>query len=165
MIFLTVGPNAPFDRLVRAMDDLLDTQDPGDEIYAQIGDSTYRPRHFPAVPWMSPSVFDRHLQQASAVISHAGMGTIRLACEWGKPLLVMPRQRALGEAAFDYQRALAARLEAGGHLLVAHDVGELATKLIQLKSFVPEPRDVDPGGVAERIERFVRSADRHCSRR
>jgi UDP-N-acetylglucosamine transferase subunit ALG13 len=159
MIFLTVGTQFPFDRLVRDVDNFLDTHELGEEIFAQIGNSTYKPRHFEAAAALEKEAFDRYFQQASAIIAHAGMGTITMALDHGKPLLAMPRLKKHGEVVNDHQVALAEEFEAIGHILVAHNASELATKLPQLKSFVPKRRVANVEAVAERIRSFVKSID------
>lgn len=160
MILLTVGSEAPFDRLVRGVDDVLDEYDLGHEIFAQIGDGTYKPRHFETIASLDAVTFARCFQEASAIISHAGMGIINLACDSGKPLLVVPRQRRFGEARFGSQQGLADRFEAGGHILVARSANELAVELTRLTSFVPQPRVLSASAVAERIGSFIQSIDR-----
>ncbi|MDI9433168.1 MAG: glycosyltransferase [Sedimentisphaerales bacterium] len=160
MIFLTVGAQSSFDRLVRAVDDFFDTHDLNDEVFAQIGNSGYKPRNFDAVASLDATTFDRRFGQASAIVSHAGMEKITLACEHGKPLLAMPRLKRLGEIVDDHEAALADEFEALGHILVAHKASELAAKLTRLKSFSPQPRTASPGVVAERIRCFVRSIER-----
>jgi len=157
MIFLTVGTQFPFDRLVRDVDNFLDEHELGEEVFAQIGSSSYKPRHFEAVAALEKEAFDQYFRQASAIIGHAGMGTITMALDYGKPLLAMPRRKKHGEVVNDHQVALADEFEAIGHILVAHNPSELATKLTQLKSFVPKPRVADVEAVAERIRSFVKS--------
>jgi UDP-N-acetylglucosamine transferase subunit ALG13 len=141
------------------VDDFLDTHELGEEIFAQIGNSTYEPRHFEAAAALEKEAFDRYFQQASAIIGHAGMGTITMALDHGKPLLAMPRRKKHGEVVNDHQVALAEEFEAIGHILVAHNASELATKLTQLKSFVPKRRVANVEAVAERIRSFVKSID------
>ncbi len=155
MIFLTVGTQFPFDRLVKAIDDLCERGLIHESIVAQIGDSTYQPRHFEAVASLDKSAFDRNFQQASAIIGHAGMGTITMALENSKPLLAMPRRKKYGEVVNDHQVMLAIKFEALGHLLLARDETELADKVEQLKSFVPRPRQVNPDAVTRRISAFL----------
>jgi beta-1,4-N-acetylglucosaminyltransferase len=155
MIFLTVGTQFPFDRLVKAVDDLFDRDLIHEPIVAQIGDSKYRPRNFEAVASLDKSEFDRNFQQASAIIGHAGMGTITMAMENSKPLLAMPRRKKYGEVVNDHQVMLAIKYEALGHILLARDETELPDKIVGLKSFVPRPRKVDPDAVARRIDVFL----------
>jgi len=161
MIFLTVGTQFPFDRLVRAVDDCCGALELNEEVFAQIGDSTYAPRHFEAASSLDKETFDRHVQEASAVIGHAGMGTITMALDHGKPLLAMPRLKKYGEVVNDHQVALAEEFEALGHILVAHDADELARKLTQLKSFTPKRRAASVDAVAERVRCFVQSVERN----
>lgn len=155
MIFLTVGTQFPFDRLVKAIDELCDRGLIHEQIVAQIGESQYRPRRFEAVVSLDKSAFDRNFQQASAIIGHAGMGTITMALENSKPLLAMPRRKKYGEVVNDHQVVLAIRFEALGHILLARDETELPDKIERLKSFVPRPRKVDSDAVAERINAFL----------
>lgn len=155
MIFLTVGTQFPFDRLVKAVDDLAGEGILAGEIFAQVGDSTYQPRHFQAVGALDKKAFDGYFRSASAVISHAGMGTITMALDHGKSLLVMPRRKKFQEVVNDHQVGLADRFARLGHLLVARDETELADKARQLGSFIPQPRRADPEAVARRIVRFL----------
>ncbi len=159
MIFLTVGTQFPFDRLVRAVDEWLDHDSFGEEVYAQMGESAYVPRHFEAVASLDKAAFDQRFQQASAIISHAGMGTITMALEHGKSLLAMPRLKRYREVVSDHQGPLAEKFEALGHILLARDERELDGKFRQLRTFVPRPRKADPGAVAGRIGRFLESLD------
>ena len=90
MIFLTVGTQFPFDRLVTAIDVAIDQSLLNIEIFAQIGESSYKPRNFEAVPFLKKTLFDKHFSEADSIISHAGMGIITMALEHRKPLIVMP---------------------------------------------------------------------------
>jgi beta-1,4-N-acetylglucosaminyltransferase len=157
MIFLTVGTQFPFDRLVRTIDDLVGEGVVSDTVFAQIGDSTYAPRHFEAVASLDKQAFDEQFAKASAIISHAGMGTVAMAMDLGKPLLAMPRRPELGEVVNDHQEALAVKFALSGYILLALDEKELPEKVRQLKSFVPTRRESNPDSVAQRISRFLDS--------
>lgn len=157
MIFLTVGTQFPFDRLVKAVDELVGRNGFDEEIYAQIGDSSYQPRNFKAIPLLEKKVFDKHISEASCIISHAGMGTITMALDNKKPLLVMPRLKKSGEVVNDHQVGIARRFEQLGHILVAYDVEDLPDGIRRLKNFVPRKRKVSPHAVTNRIRRFLNS--------
>ena len=155
MIFLTVGTQFPFDRLVEAVDIAFGNGLLNSDISAQIGDSSYRPKYFSAVSRMDKEIFDEHVREASAVISHAGMGTISMALDMNKPLLVMPRQRKYGEHVNDHQMSIARKFEELGHLLVAYEPEELPEKIGQLKTFELTKRQATPEAVASRIRGFL----------
>lgn len=154
MIFLTVGTQFPFDRLVRAVDEAL-----GDgfteEVFAQVGDSSYEPRNFRAVTSLDKHEFDTCFHEASGIIGHAGMGTICMALEQGKPLLVLPRRKEFGEVVNDHQVAIARKFDQLGHVLAAYEAEELAGKMGLLKTFVARPRQASPDAVARRIADFL----------
>lgn len=155
MIFLTVGSQFPFDRLVRAVDQAFESGQLNGEMYGQIGDTSYQPRNFRAVPYMEKQAFDDYMQKASAIISHAGMGTISMALDRDKPLLVMPRLKRHGEAVNDHQIAIVRKFEELGHMLVAYDTDELPEKIRRLKTFVLTKRAARPEAVARRIAEFL----------
>jgi len=156
MIFLTVGTYPlPFERLVKAVDIAITKRLIEEEVFAQIGLSCYRPQNMGYVEMLHKEDFDSYFQKASAVISHAGMGTIKMALDNKKSLLVMPRLQEYGEVVNDHQVATAKRFEELGHILVAYSEEELPEKLQQLKSFSPRPRQSQPRAVADRIAKFL----------
>lgn len=155
MIFLAVGTQFPFDRLVKAVDGAVTELSLGEEIIAQTGEGSYVPRNFKAVPFIDKNLFEKYISQASSVISHAGMGTIAAVLGCRKPMLVMPRQQKYGEVVNDHQLAIARKFEMSGHILVAYEAQDLAGKINQLKTFVPRERDSQHQMVAEQIARFL----------
>ena len=89
MIFVTVGTQLPFDRLVRAMDEWAARHHRND-VFAQIGPANaYRPRHVQWSNFIPAPEFRRWMERADLVVSHAGMGTIISALELGAPILLI----------------------------------------------------------------------------
>lgn len=131
MIFVTVGAQMPFDRLVQTVDEWAGRRRRGD-ILAQIGPTSYAPRHMRAIPFLSPEEFRATVESASTVVSHAGMGCIITALELRKPILVMPRRARLRETRNDHQVATAQRLSLLGYVSVAADESELLQRLDDL---------------------------------
>jgi len=157
MIFLTVGTQLPFDRLVKTVDKAVETGLVAEEIYAQIGAGSYRPHNFRAAPSIEKHLFDKYIRQASSIISHAGMGTIMMAMENNKPLLVMPRRKKYGEVVNDHQLAIAKKFEQSGHILVAYRQEDMPAKIKELKSFIPRPRTNQTEAVVEKIACFLKT--------
>ncbi len=160
MIFLTVGTQFPFDRLVRAVDEAAEQGIIDDQIIAQVGESAWQPRCLETVATMAKNDFDDVYRRADAVISHAGMGSITQALDQNKPLLVMPRRKCYGEVVNDHQVDIAEKFTALGHLLMALEAEDIARAYRQLRSFVPRPRQNDPRAVQERVRAFL--TQNHC---
>lgn len=155
MIFLTVGTQFPFDRLVKAVDEAAGKNGFDEQVFAQVGADSYCPRNFESVAELEKAMFDKHLGQADCIISHAGIGTIAMALESRKPVLVMPRLREHGEVVNNHQLAIADKFEEQGYILVAHGPEDIPAKMEQLKTFVPRQRKPNPKVVAERISTFL----------
>ena len=134
MIFVTVGTQGRFDRLIQAVDEWAGGSGRTD-IFAQIGPSDFRPKHIPTKQFIDPAEFRYHVDLANLVIAHAGMGSIITALELGKPIVVMPRLASLGEHRNDHQVATAKRFAEQGRIMVAFNEKELVDKLDQLRSF------------------------------
>ena len=133
MIFVTVGTQLPFDRLIRAVD-LWAAEHPESEVFAQTGPSEFRPAHIESVDFVTPDVADRYFRRAELIISHAGMGSIITALKYHKPLLMLPRRADLGEHRNDHQLATAKWLGSRSGITVArdeHDVQRLLSGQLQ----------------------------------
>lgn len=139
MIFVTVGTQGRFDRLIRAIDKWAGTRGRSD-IFAQTGPSDFRPEHIRSAPFIHADEFRQRAEVASLIVAHAGMGSIITALELGKRILVMPRRADLGEHRNDHQIATARRLSEHGRILTAMDQQELHEKLDQLQNPITSER-------------------------
>ncbi|MHC4416222.1 MAG: glycosyltransferase [Planctomycetota bacterium] len=157
MIFVTVGAQMPFDRLVRKVDAWAQTTGRSD-VLAQIGFTDWRPAHMDWTAFLDPADYRQRLFEADAVVTHAGMGTILTALEFGKPTLVMPRQACLRETRNDHQFGTARAFAEAGRVAVAWDEQELLGWLSRLES-VPAPTRVGSHAslsLLSALRRFVR---------
>lgn len=128
MIFVTVGGNTPFDRLVKAVDDW-SAAHPDVEVRAQIGPGGYKPEHMSWSKFLDPADFQQTVRAADLMVSHAGMGAILSALDAGVPLLVLPRQAARNETRNDHQIATVGHLQKRGLFHLAADESELREML------------------------------------
>jgi UDP-N-acetylglucosamine transferase subunit ALG13 len=120
MIFVTVGTQLPFDRLLQAMDAWAARH--GDvEVLAQTGQTECHYPHLIATPHMDQKRFADNVARAQVIVAHAGMGTILTAIEIGKPVILMPRRADLGEHRNDHQRDTAAEMSALANVTVVED--------------------------------------------
>ena len=101
MIFVAVGTQFPFDRLIRCVDEWAAVH--GIEVFAQIATGGYLPTHARYERFMTTEAFNSALHKANLIISHAGMGNIITAIESSKPIIVMNRQYELGEHRNNHQ--------------------------------------------------------------
>lgn len=131
MIFVTVGTDSPFDRLVKVVDAWAAKTGRSD-IFAQIGEGAWEPKSIPFAHLLDPCGFNKRFTAAQVIIAHAGMGTIISALHYGKPILVMPKRASLGEQRNEHQLATARRMTEIGGVNVAFDEQELCRHLDRL---------------------------------
>jgi UDP-N-acetylglucosamine transferase subunit ALG13 len=134
VIFVTVGAQMAFDRMIRAVDQWAG-QTGRTDVFAQIGPAEYTPRHIAHTGFLEPPQFAERAKSASVIVAHAGMGSIITALTMGKPILVMPRRGDLRETRNDHQIATAQRLSELGKVAVAMDEEELIERLGRLDDF------------------------------
>lgn len=123
MIFVTTGTQAPFDRFIKAVDEI--AKDIQEDIVVQAFKSEYKPKHIQTLDFMPPDEFNRVFNEARLIISHAGMGTIISAMQKNKPIIVFPRLASLGEHRNDHQMATAMKMNELGYVYVAYDAKQL----------------------------------------
>lgn len=129
MIFVTVGSQMAFDRLIGAMDSWTAAQSDAPDVFAQIGPSALRPA---AMRWsvaLTPQEFDAAVDAASVIVAHAGMGSVLTAMEKGKVLVLMPRLGERQETRNDHQVATARWLASREGIFIAMDEHELPAVL------------------------------------
>lgn len=165
MILVAVGTQLPFDRLVRLVDDWARATNISD-VVAQVGPSTYVPHTLKAFPFMDPEQFRNLQAEAKLIISHAGMGSILTAMEYGKPIIIMPRDHELGEHRNSHQMATARRFQDRAGVHVAADEAALLTHLQRLSELrgVPEMSAKAPDAFTDRLRAFIATDDAYSRR-
>lgn len=128
MIFVTVGAQMPFDRLVKTVDHWAG-ESGRDDVFAQIGLTDFCPENMHWTPFLSTEEFIQRYESASVIVSHAGTGSIITALQLGKPILIMPRRASLHETRNDHQVATAEQFRRFSSVGVAFDEKELITGL------------------------------------
>jgi len=141
VIFVAVGAQLPFERLIKSVDAWAGTRGRKD-IFAQIGETEYKPVNFPWQRFTNPDEFRERVHLADVVVAHAGMGTIITALELGKPVIVMPRRGALREHRNDHQIATARQLSSQGLVSVAWNEDELVEALDREMAHLQAPQRI-----------------------
>lgn len=107
-IFITLGSQKfQFNRLLKAVDELCENKEEKErEIFAQIGYSTYKPKHFEYKNFLNRDEFLEKMSKADIVITHGGTGAIISAVKMKKKVIAVPRLSEYGEHVDDHQLQL-----------------------------------------------------------
>lgn len=128
MIFLTVGTQLGFDRLVKAVDQWA-KKNPEVVVFGQIGMGEYLPKYFKYSRLLDPHSFSSVYLKSNIVVGHAGMGTIINCLVDSKPVVVMPRLVEFGEHRNDHQVATCEKMGGYSGCYVAESSDDLARVL------------------------------------
>ena len=126
MIFVCVGSrDYQFDRLIKKIDELVEEGRITDEVIAQIGQSTYVPKHIKCSDFLDADMFQKYQNEADLIISHGGTGALISALKKGKQVIAVPRYARFGEAATDHQTEISQILTEEGYLRQVLNIDDL----------------------------------------
>ena len=135
MIFVTVGSQLPFDRLIAPVATWARSRGVRD-IFFQHGGTTIDLSGFESAAFVPPDEAARLFDRANVIVAHVGMGTILSCLERGKPIVVLPRKASLGETRNEHQSASARSLNGRPGLCIAWEPEELPVLLDQISELV-----------------------------
>ena len=137
MIFVVLGTQKfQLNRLLQKLDDYVEQGLIKDEIYAQIGNSTYKPQNYSYKEFFDKKEFDETIGKADVVIAHSGVGTIITAIHAKKPVVVFPRLAKYKEHVDDHQLEIAKAFEMKKYVLCCYENDELLDIINKSKNYV-----------------------------
>ena len=156
MIFLTLGTQAfQFNRLIQAVDELVEAGIIKDEVSAQTGHSTYKPKNYTAEPFMSYDEFNRLITECDILITHGGASTLVESVKNGKTVIAMPRKKCFNEHVDDHQHEIIDEFTERGYILSVSEPEELANALTTAETFTPKPFEDSGSRVQELLNEFI----------
>ena len=135
LIFVTVGSQQyPFDRLIKELDRLTKNGIISEEMFAQIGHSTYSPKYFNYENFMDKQQYQSNIDKCDILITHGGVGTIVSALKLEKKVIVMPRLQKYGEHIDDHQIQIAETLYNNGFIQIVNDLEDIEKSYTEIKN-------------------------------
>lgn len=128
MIFVTVGTHEqPFNRLIKAVDELKRDGVITEDVIMQTGYSTYEPKY---CKWDKLIPYDqmvKNVEDARIVITHGGPASFIMPLQIGKTPIVVPRQKKFNEHVNNHQVEFAKNVaERMGTIIPVEDICELS---------------------------------------
>jgi UDP-N-acetylglucosamine transferase subunit ALG13 len=136
VIFVTVGTQLPFERLVGAVDAWAAGRSPCPDVFAQVGSGRTDYAHIRCERTLDGRRYAEAIAAAQLMIAHAGTGSILAALDSGVPVIVFPRDDRHGEHRDDHQKQTARQMERMGLVSVAWTESEL-TEMIERELMTP----------------------------
>jgi len=158
LIFVCVGSrDYQFNRLLEALDLLVENGTVTEKIVAQIGQSQYEPRHYEWHRYLDRDEFKRYQSEADLIVSHAGTGALIGALKLEKQVIAVPRLARYGEHIDDHQTQISSVLAEEGYLREVLDMADLG-KIIHLAYQNPILKKYDrPSNIIQIIDDYIES--------
>lgn len=158
MIFVTLGSQKfPFDRLLKKIDELIETGVITEPVFAQTGHSTYVPEHYETQAFMDRDAFAEKMAQADTVITHAGTGAIIGAVKNGKKVIAVPRLARYGEHVDDHQNQIVEQFTEMDLLEPCYGVEELPAAYKRALEKTYQPYRSNTATIIADVQRYLES--------
>ena len=157
VIFITLGSQKfQFDRLLSAVDEQVAQGRIKDEIFAQIGASTYKPVNFRYKDFLDRDEFAEMTEKADIVITHGGTGAIVGALKKGKKVIAVPRLAKYGEHVDNHQLQLTGQFRESGLICECRNCDNLWKALKTAKKTKYAPYVSNTERIIDSIEEFIK---------
>ena len=135
MIFVALGTQKfQFNRLLKALDLMVQERKIRDEVVAQIGHSTYVPKSFKTTNFLNVNEYNKNIRTCSILITHAGVGTILEGEKLKKPVIVVPRLSKYEEHVDDHQTEIAEDFARKKLVVICRNLEELPLLIKKAKN-------------------------------
>ena len=164
MIFVTVGTDHhPFDRLIRAVDEIKLKGWLQDEVQIQSGPSLVKSEVCRIQDFFSFEELMEKIEKARIVITHGGPGSIMPVLYRQKIPIVMARKKRFGEAVDDHQKAFVKKLEEAQLILCVKDIIDLEEKIRNYNVYLKnKPSSKIAAKQKERLAQFTEKLEKLC---
>lgn len=135
MIFIILGSQKfQFNRLLKAIDDLIESGELADKVFAQTGYSDYQPHNYRFKQFLDREEFAKCEAEAEIVITHGGTGAIIGAVKKGKKVIAVPRLSKHREHVDDHQLEIIEQFKNQNLICGLDDCSQLKEGLVYVKN-------------------------------
>ncbi|MBE6049616.1 MAG: beta(1,3)galactosyltransferase EpsH [Clostridium sp.] len=156
MIFVTLGSQKfQFNRLLKAIDELVEKKQIEDDIFAQIGYSDYKPVNYKYKDFLDRGEFKKAMGESSIVITHGGTGAIVGAIKQGKKVIAVPRLAKFEEHVDDHQLQIIGQFTQMNLIKAVYDMSELKDALEDIKVMEFKKYVSNTLAIEESIDKYI----------
>lgn len=153
MIYVTLGTQgADFSRCLKMVEQLIEDENIQDEVIAQVGNTTYRPKNIKCFDFVQETDYQRYIQKADVIITHAGSGALFSSIKKGKKTIAVARLAKYHEMVDDHQTELVRKLTEEDYIL--DGTYSILDAWDKLPNFTPRKNDFKCS-IPNRIEQIL----------
>ena len=158
MIFVPVGSaHQPFTRLLDAMDALAPGL--GEPVVMQAGFSGYQGRNTQCEGYITFGRVHNYMREATLVVGQASTGAVLMSRQYGKPLIVVPRDAVRNESIDDHQFQTVRSLDGRSRMVeVVYEVENLEAAIRRAQAKAREGMTYEADPERDRLLAAIRAA-------
>ncbi len=155
MIFVALGTQKfQFNRILIEIDNLIEEGKIKEEVFAQIGHSTYQPKNYQYKQFLNPKDFDDKIQSCDIFISHGGVGSITGGLKNNKKIIACPRLKKFDEHIDDHQLEICEKYSELGYVVKVDETTSLIEAISKAKKIELNKFFFNKNGI-EHIEKKI----------
>ena len=156
MVFITLGSQKfQFNRLLKAVDDLVESGVLTDKVFAQSGYSDYTPRNYKYMKFLDRDIFAEYEEKAEIIITHGGTGAIIGAVKKGKKVIAVPRLAKYGEHVDNHQIQIIEQFKNQNLICGLNDCSQLKDALEYVKKHKFSTYISNTNTIIASIDKFI----------
>ena len=139
MILVLLGTqDKSFHRLLEQVERSIQKGTIQEEVVVHAGYTKYKSSRMKIFDFVDPEELNRYLDEASYVITHAGVGSILGCLKKGKKMIAAPRLKKYKEHTNDHQLQVLKEFDRLGYLLPLYDFTKLDRLVARIPKFQPK---------------------------
>ncbi len=136
MIFVILGTQKfQFNRLLKYIDEQIESGEIQEDVFAQIGYSDYIPQNYSYVEFLDKEQFEETIKKSDLIITHSGVGSIVTSISAEKPVIVFPRLKRYKEHVDDHQMEIAEAFEKKQFIIKYNEGDSIGMLIKQARGF------------------------------
>ena len=156
MIFIILGSQKfQFNRLLKAVDDLIESGVITEEVFAQVGYSDYIPRNFKCEKFFDRKELSDFIHKADIIITHGGSGSIVGAVKSKKKTIAVPRKAKYKEHVDDHQIQIIQQFTRQNLICACEDCEQLEAALDMVRKTEYESYQSNTEDIINSIRNFI----------
>lgn len=156
MIYITLGTQGrDFSRCLKMVEELIKAREIKDEIIAQVGATKYRPHGIKCFEFVNENDYQKYVQEADVIITHAGSGALFSCIKKGKKAIAVARLAEFGEMIDNHQTELIGKLTKDGYILDGtHSIIDVWDKVADFKPRINDFHCTLPQSIEETLNEW-----------
>ena len=156
MIFIILGSQKfQFNRLLKAVDNLIESGVITEEVFAQVGYSDYVPRNFKCEKFFDRKELSDFIHKADIIITHGGSGSIVGAVKSRKKTIAVPRKAQYNEHVDDHQIQIIQQFTRQNLICACEDCEQLEAALDMVRKTEYESYQSNTEDIINSIRNFI----------